>query len=221
MYQEGLLPESPWISDKSKKNVVAYLTNNLLEGEQGLSLPTGFELSLPPPPVDLTKLAMDKDSNWERLHMIVMDVAPIMQHVEYYSPRRKQTPLATWDLWLRMSNGERWTTWALAYIVDVAPVLIIEGYRPTDLDAPVPKDRFAFDKIFWMPTVSMSLDVKKTLPQDGEEWLRIRLSAKVIKNGRYDVEVLVFDKDGDVVALSNHVALILDGERNWGRQEKL
>ncbi|EWZ01378.1 hypothetical protein FOYG_01022 [Fusarium oxysporum NRRL 32931] len=221
LYQEGLLSESPWISNKSKKKVAAYVTNTLLNGEQGLSLPTGFELSAPPPSVDLTKLATDEDPNWERLHMVVMDVAPMMQHVEFYSPKYKQTPPATWDLWLRMSNNERWTTWALGYIADVAPALIIEGYRPTDLDAPVPEDRFAFDKIFWMPTVSMSLDVKKALPKEGKEWLRIRISAKVIKDGRYDAEVIVFDREDDVVALSNHVALILDGERNWGRKEKL
>ncbi|WJG34720.1 thioesterase-like superfamily-domain-containing protein [Fusarium oxysporum Fo47] len=221
LYQEGLLSESPWISNKSKKKVAAYVTNTLLNGEQGLSLPTGFELSAPPPSVDLTKLATDEDPNWERLHMVVMDVAPMMQHVEFYSPKYKQTPPATWDLWLRMSNNERWTTWALGYIADVAPALIIEGYRPTDLDAPVPEDRFAFDKIFWMPTVSMSLDVKKALPKEGKEWLRIRISAKVIKDGRYDAEVIVFDREDDVVALSNHVALVLDGERNWGRKEKL
>ncbi|PNP82709.1 hypothetical protein FNYG_03940 [Fusarium nygamai] len=110
---------------------------------------------------------------------------------------------------------------ALTYIVNVAPALIIEGYRPTDLDAPVPKDRIAFGKIFWMPTVSTSLDVKNALPKEGEEWLRIRISAKVIKNGRYRAEVIVFDGDGDVVALGNHVALVLDGEGNWGRKEKL
>ncbi|EXM16460.1 hypothetical protein FOTG_15263 [Fusarium oxysporum f. sp. vasinfectum 25433] len=221
LYQEGLLFASPWISNKSKKKVAAYVTNTLLNGEQGLSLPTGFELSAPPPSVHLTKLATDEDPNWERLHMVVMDIAPMMQHVEFYSPKYKQTPPATWDLWLRMSNNERWTTWALGYIADVAPALIIEGYRPTDLDAPVPEDRFAFDKIFWMPTVSMSLDVKKALPKEGEEWLRIRISAKVIKDGRYDAEVIVFDREDDVVALSNHVALILGGERNWGRKEKL
>ncbi|KAF5711514.1 hypothetical protein FMUND_8909 [Fusarium mundagurra] len=122
---------------------------------------------------------------------------------------------------LRMSNNERWTTWALGYIADVTPALIFEGYLPTDLDAPVPKDRLAFDKIFWMPTVSMSLDVKKALPKESEEWLSIRISAKVIENVRYDAEVIVFDREGDVLALSNHVALILDGERNWTRKDKL
>ncbi|WKT41254.1 Acyl-CoA thioesterase, double hotdog domain [Fusarium oxysporum f. sp. vasinfectum] len=207
LYQEGLLFASPWISNKSKKKVAAYVTNTLLNGEQGLSLPTGFELSAPPPSVHLTKLATDEDPNWERLHMVVMDVAPMMQHVD--------------NMGSLAPHVQQRTTWALGYIADVAPALIIEGYRPTDLDAPVPEDRFAFDKIFWMPTVSMSLDVKKALPKEGEEWLRIRISAKVIKDGRYDAEVIVFDREDDVVALSNHVALILDGERNWGRKEKL
>ncbi|KAG5750616.1 hypothetical protein H9Q72_005768 [Fusarium xylarioides] len=195
LYQEGLLSESPWIPDKSKKKVAAYVTNTLLNGEQGLGLLRGFELSASPPLVDLTKLATDGDPNWKRLHMVVMDVAPMMQHVEFSSSKYKQTPAATRDLWLHMSNNERWTTWALAYIADVAPAL--------------------------MPTVSVSLDVKKALPKEREEWLRIRISAEVIKSGRYDAEVIVFDRDDDVVALSNHVALVLDGERNWGRKEKL
>ncbi|KAF5617478.1 uncharacterized protein FTJAE_12653 [Fusarium tjaetaba] len=150
-----------------------------------------------------------------------MDVAPMMQHVEFYSPIHKQAPPATWNLWLHLSNNERWTTWALAYINDVAPALMIEGYWLTDLDAPAPEDMFVLDKIFWMPTVSMSLDVKKALPKEGEEWLRIRISAKVTKNGRYDAEVTVYDRDDAIVALSNHAALILAGERNWGRKAKL
>jgi hypothetical protein len=153
--------------------------------------------------------------------MAVIYVAPMMQYVEFYSPKYKQTPPATWNLWLHMSNNERGTTWALAYITDVAPALMIGGCWLTDLDAPVPKDRFAFDKTFWMPTVSTSLNVKNALPKEGGEWLRIWISAKVVKNGRYDAEVIEFYGDGDVVALGTHVALLLDGERNWGRKEKL
>ncbi|KAF4458084.1 hypothetical protein F53441_92 [Fusarium austroafricanum] len=221
LYQGDLLSESPWISKNSKKKIAAYVTNTSLERERGLSLPTNFEISAPPPPVDLTKLAVDKDSNWERLFMIIMEIAPMMHHVEFYSPKHRSSSPASWDLWLRMANIERWTTWMLGYIADVAPGLIIEGFRPTDLDAPVPKDRFAFDKIFWMPTVSLSLDIKKALPKEGKEWLRIRMSTKLINKGRCDVEVIVFDEKGDVVSLSNIVALILDGERKWERKEKL
>ncbi|RGP73588.1 hypothetical protein FLONG3_6325 [Fusarium longipes] len=221
LYQEGLLAQEPWITTRSKRKIAAYITNNRIEAESGLTLPTGFEIRHPPPPVDLTKLADEKDPNWERLHMIVMDMAPMMNHVEFYSPKDKTTSPASWDLWLRMSNGERWKTWMLGYLADTAPALMIEGFRPTDVEAPTPKDGFAFDKIFWMPTVSLSLDVKKALPEEGEEWLRIRIEAKVIKNGRYDVEVISFDREGEVVSLSNIVALTLDIERNTGREMKL
>jgi hypothetical protein len=81
-----------------------------------------------------------------------------------------------------MSNEERLKTWTLGYLIDVAPALIVEGYRPKDANAPVPGNRFTFDKILWMPTLSLSLDVKKPLPQEGEGWLRIRIAAKVIQN---------------------------------------
>lgn len=63
-------------------------------------------------------------------------------------------------------------------------------------------------------SLSLSLDGKKPLPQEGEEWLEIIRAAKVIKNGRYDAEVIAFDKDGDVVALWNHIALVL----GWNRR---
>ncbi|KAM0558055.1 hypothetical protein ACHAPJ_005222 [Fusarium lateritium] len=221
LYQEGLTSESPWISDKSKKKVGAYITNTSLETERGLTLPTGFKLPALPPTVDLAKLANDEDPNWERLHMIVMDMAPMMQHTEFYTPKGSDRCSAAWDIWIRMSNGERITNWSLGYLADAAPALIPEGFRMTDIDAPIPKGRFAFDKIFWYPTVSLSLDVKKPLPKEGVEWLRIRIAAKAFKNGRYDAEVIVFDEDGDIVSLSNHVAMAVDGERNYERETKL
>ncbi|KAL4726624.1 hypothetical protein ACLX1H_005512 [Fusarium chlamydosporum] len=183
LYQEGILSQSPWISEKSKKKIVAYIANNRIEAEGGLTLSTSYQLRETPPPVDLVKLADDRDMNWERLRMIFMDMAPLMQHVEFYSPKNKTASPACWDVWFRMSNGERWKTWMLSYLADMTPALVIEGFRPTDFDAPTPKDRFAFDKIYWLPTVSLSLDVKKALPKDGEEWLRVRIEAKVIKNG--------------------------------------
>jgi hypothetical protein len=128
----------------------------------------------------------------------------MMHHVEFYTLKGHNQP-ASWDIWLRMSNGERFKTWTPGYLVDVAPALIVDDYRPKHSEAPVLVKGFAFDSTFRMPTLSLSLDVKKSLLQEGEEWLRIRIAAKVIKNGRYDAEVIVLDKEGDVVALGNHV----------------
>jgi len=58
------------------------------------------------------------------------------------------------------------------------------------------------------------LDVKKLLPQGGVRFLSTRLQTKVIREGRYDLEVVVWDEMGEVVALSHHVCFVVSAERN-------
>lgn len=67
---------------------------------------------------------------------------------------------------------------------------------------------------FWYPTLLLNLDIKKALPDEGVEWLFVRVDSKVIKNGRMDLDIVIMDKEGDVVALSQHVAFAVDLSRN-------
>jgi hypothetical protein len=60
----------------------------------------------------------------------------------------------------------------------------------------------------------MNLEVKTALPEEGAEWLAVRVASKQIKDGRFDLEVLVRDVEGEIEALSHHVALILSIDRN-------
>ena len=60
----------------------------------------------------------------------------------------------------------------------------------------------------------LNIDFKKELPEEGVEWLFVRVQAKQIKNGRMDLEIVILDEEGDIVALSHHVALVLNAERN-------
>jgi len=55
------------------------------------------------------------------------------------------------------------------------------------------------------------------LPAEGVEFLFVRVRAKQIKNGRFDLDVTILDESGDLVALSTHVALVLGSERNMKR----
>lgn len=64
---------------------------------------------------------------------------------------------------------------------------------------------------FLFPTVAMVLDVKKSHRPEGEEWLMLQVTFKSVKNGRFDVELVVYDVGMDLVALSNHVAIIIGG----------
>ena len=70
----------------------------------------------------------------------------------------------------------------------------------------------------WYPTLLLNLDFKKSLPEEGVEWLFVRVSTKQIKNGRMDLDILILDEVGDIVALSHHVALILGAERNLAQR---
>jgi len=62
--------------------------------------------------------------------------------------------------------------------------------------------------------VLLNLDFKKVIPAEGLDWLFVRVAAKQIKNGRMDLEIIIMDAEGDIVALSHHVALALSADRN-------
>ncbi|KJZ80348.1 hypothetical protein HIM_00198 [Hirsutella minnesotensis 3608] len=58
-------------------------------------------------------------------------------------------------------------------------------------------------------TLSMTTEIKKTLPLEGRRWLYARAEAKSIVNGRLDTQVLLFDEEMDLVAISNQVSQII------------
>jgi acyl-CoA thioesterase len=64
----------------------------------------------------------------------------------------------------------------------------------------------------------MNIDMKKMLPSDGVEWLYSRVVTKTIRAGRADLDVVVLTQEGDLLALSNQVALVVDAARNIGNR---
>ena len=52
------------------------------------------------------------------------------------------------------------------------------------------------------------------------EFLFVRVRTKRVVNGRFDLEVVIMDGEGDVVALSHHVCLVLGVERNIANRAK-
>jgi hypothetical protein len=44
--------------------------------------------------------------------------------------------------------------------------------------------------------------------------LTFHRDSKLIKNGRMDLEVVILDEEGDIVALSHHIAFAVPLERN-------
>lgn len=212
------LAAAPWFTARSRRNVLAYVTNTRLSLEKGLTLATGWSATPPPAPVsDFGLLARDRDPHWVRrrapLGARFTSFVRTHNNLEHYVPREGTgTPrCGVVDLWLRLKGtGQRFTTHDLGYVADAYP-MVVEGWRPHCDEEQTP---FRSDETFWYPTLSLNLDVKRVLPEEGAEWLFVRSSAKVIQNGRLDLEVIILDQHQNVVALSNHVNIIVSAERS-------
>lgn len=118
------------------------------------------------------------------------------------------------DMWVSAKNGEPFKDPALGFLIDATASFVCEAQRPRENEPPAAGGEFTHKVAFWYPTLVMHLDVKKALPKEGEKWLFIRCYAKQILNGRTDIEIIIFDRAGDIVALSHHVAMIVNFERN-------
>lgn len=82
----------------------------------------------------------------------------------------------------------------------------------------------------WYPTLSLSLELKALPPPGrGWEWLFMRVECHTICNGRMDLDVVICDEEGTIVAVSKHMALVVDvsrnsikgGEKKGGEEAKL
>lgn len=191
-----------------REEVVGYITNSNIGAEQGVSFETGWSLDPAPPPVDLARLSEDKDEKWaEMKEKPFPKFRKVMNRVRMYLPRNGQAMTSLCDEWIRFESGEKFTNESIGLVSDLWPQIIEEFRRQEKSAAP-----------FWYPTLLLNLDVKKSLPEEGVEWLFARVRAKKIKNGRQDLEVIIQDESGEIVALSHHVALVLSAERNMAKR---
>lgn len=207
----------PFTSAEMREEVVGYITNSNITTENGITLKTDFELLPPPPPVNISKLSQGTDENWAlQSAMPFASFRKASQKVKFHFPRHGQVMRSIGDEWVCFTNRDKFTNEALGYVSDMFP-MPVEQFRdqanPYDISTP-PDLTTKKPARFWYPTLLLNLDIKKALPEEGVEWLFVRVRTKQIKNGRMDLEVIIMDESGDIVALSHHVTLILDSSRN-------
>lgn len=244
LWQGDLLPQAPWVSPSSSRAILAYTTQTNLTKFSGISLPTGYEgtpaAELPPLP-DLGALkAKDTDGTWVKSKIPgPTKFVRSLLNWDFYLPREGPLTPGVLDMWISLASGEPITQSALAYVADsfpynlhlflAAPELrkLLESQpdpaaetteKKTERQELKEKDRQR--ATLWFPTVVMNLEAKKALPEEGVEWLAVRITSKQIKDGKFDLDILIRDVEGEIVALSHHVAMILSIERNVGRRER-
>lgn len=196
------------MSQDGREEVVAYITNSNIDTESGFSLDTEYRLIPPRPPVDLAKLKEDKDEHWSVwTGMPHTKFRKASTKVKWHLPRKGQPVKGIADEWLTFSDGTKFTNSSIGFVADMFPQ-IIENYKKPGQGPN------------WYPTLLLNLDIKKSLPAEGVEWLGVRVQMKKIQNGRMDLEIQVLDAEGDIVALSHHIGFILDASRNTAARTK-
>ena len=215
---------------KQVDEVEGYITMSNLTTETGLSLDTSYALHPPPFPVDLPTLAATGDDMHYALrrHEPFPDFRRASQNVQLHllHPTTRaaadRAPSIV-DQWVRFYPHRalgRWTNDALGYLVDIFPQVVEQYVNPAleaaaDSGRAVTADDLAAPRArHWYPTLVLNLDVKRALPPDGVDWLFSRVQAKAIANGRFDLDVEIFDAEGRLVAISTHASLVLDASRN-------
>ncbi|KAK3112499.1 hypothetical protein LTR53_011191 [Teratosphaeriaceae sp. CCFEE 6253] len=213
--------------------VVGYATHGNLHTEAGVSFPTSWAFHPSPPPmVDVGALETDTDPLWaERHEWPFASFRKVTKHLRSWFPRAGQAAPAVVDQWLCLRDSEdRFTDSSLGFVADCFPQIMetyLLGYDPYAVDFERSHSTAEQEELMkgkaamWYPTLVLNLDVKKALPAEGVKFLFLRVQAKSIKNGRFDLEVIVKDAEGDVVALSHHVCLAVGSERNLAARRQV
>lgn len=215
--------------------VTGYITVSPATAEVGLSADAGWRLSPAALPgsgpnggVDLATLGrVGRDGGWVRQAASFPQFRRAAQQVELYGPDAALGKRSIVDQWARFRpNGDceaHWTNEAVAYLTDMFP-MALDGLDDVASAASGGQGQAASaDKSarYWYPTVTLNIDFKKRLPPQGVEWLYSRVHTKVVRDGRTDINVVILDEQGEVVALSTQVGLVLSASRNVGQRSML
>ncbi|MCJ1386017.1 hypothetical protein MMC17_009142 [Xylographa soralifera] len=201
-----------------REEVVGYITHTNMATETGISLPTNWSLHPAPYPAEVPLLRANHDEHWRNYsEMPFLSFRKASAKIEIFIPRTGQLDCSMVDEWIRFKNGEKFTMDSLGYVADAFPQ-IVESFRE-HAQGSIPWQHRKGN--LWYPTVLLNLEIKKVLPPAGVEWLFVRVRAKQIKNGRMDLEVVIMDDVGGLVALSQHVCLIVGADRNLAKRREV
>lgn len=221
-------PSTNDVEGELEAKITGYITVSPATAETGISAETAWALHPPAPGgtgpngrVNLSNLGRTgRDGDWVRIKAPFPQFRRAAQQVELFGPDSGSRGRRVVDQWARFRPGgdknARWTNEAVAYLTDMFP-MALDGLDTMASESGVGQENKPAK--YWYPTVTLNIDIKKRLPAQGPEWLYSRVQTKVVRDGRTDMDVVVLDEEGDVVALSTQVGLVVSASRNVGKRE--
>lgn len=230
---KGMLDSAPWVTrSETKRCILAYATQTNFKTLSGRTTETGFkqldEQTRPAKP-DLEALLRDGKSDlWRESSPPANSVVKSNNSWRMFVPREAPFSPGVLDMWMCTRNGEMVTQAMMPYVADSFPydmtnfivtpevhaLLRDRTKRPVSevqrKQAEQNKDRAGY----WFPTVVLNLENKVLLPEEGIQWVNMRMTTKLMENGHFDIDVLMRDEHGAIIALSHQVSLIVSMERN-------
>ncbi|KAI9710157.1 MAG: hypothetical protein M1820_002959 [Bogoriella megaspora] len=208
-----------------KECVNGYASNgNLGSAAHGISLPT--PAITPCKPVNFETICKDGlDENWisYRIPWHQGSLIKPITHFMFLNPLEPLQEKNVTEIWMKFAEpSERFSTEMLGSVVDHwhrMPENYLRGsmWNNDQITTRAKKNPGgnieAFSTSYLYPTLSLKLEIKKPLPEEGVEWLLVRAQSNEIRNGRFDATIkVVTDKQG-LVALSHQVCFILPGKQ--------
>ena len=133
------------------------------------------------------------------------------------------------QMWIGLSNPEaRWTNEMLPIGCDMYVPSLENFYDDSDrsiqffakqavewAERGPPKDHGQTEWALprWYTTVNMSVEVKRKLPEKGVKWLLTRMKTNEVVDGRMDVQGMIWDDSGNLIALAQYVWFVVETSR--------
>ncbi|OTB11660.1 hypothetical protein K445DRAFT_26380 [Daldinia sp. EC12] len=64
-------------------------------------------------------------------------------------------------------------------------------------------------------TVTLDIEFKRRLPQDGVKWTFTRAATRMLEGGRMDLDVTICDERMEILCLARQVILALDAKKKF------
>ncbi|KAF7189005.1 hypothetical protein HII31_09669 [Pseudocercospora fuligena] len=224
---------------------VAYATNSGPKASQGtISNAMGGPKMWPPAhPISFSKVLSGTDPNWIRYDVPRLPDNPdhALSNIVYALQRPGSVDysdpawLNTVTLWISPRiPEEKWHTEQLGIVFDSSVPPLENWYgtqegaqnyitMPSAVARNEKEGKSSYDHPPWdtrrfYPTVSMTIEVKRQLPAEGEKWLCLRQNTKECVEGRFDMDATVWDVEGKLIAVSQSFWYVVEPPRE-GKQK--